>query len=104
MTIAQNIEVLAIDEALQVPGSGDDLPVDQPGVNTGASVATLAVPPGNAQDVFLAESRGSIRLTVRAEGDDEILDLTDSTALSLVDPEFAALVRAALEALAAQGN
>jgi pilus assembly protein CpaB len=98
-TLAQNIEVMAIADALvnKVP-TGDDGPAstDQPEADPDAQVATLAVTPQEAQNLLLADERGDIRLIVRAVGDNEIIDLPNSTYIDLADPEFAELLRQAL--------
>ncbi len=77
LTIAQNVEVLAVEQKLinVVPAAegatagSDGTLVDQPDAQPKGSVATLALTPEQAQQVLLAEVEGSIRLSVRAPGD-----------------------------------
>lgn len=110
-TVAQNIQVLAVEQDLenQVPpvldatasGEGGDAPnegspVEQPEANPEGTVVTLAFSLQQTQEVLLAAEKGSIRLVVRAPGDDEIVELDDSTFLSLADPLFQELILEAL--------
>lgn len=110
-TVAQNIQVLAVEQDLenQVPPvldattSGDGgsttnegSPVEQPEANPEGTVVTLAFSLQQTQEVLLAAEKGSIRLVVRAPGDDEIVELDDSTFLSLADPLFQELILEAL--------
>lgn len=94
ITIAQNVEVLAVEQALQnrltnEPEVSEGSPVDQPAPQPDATVVTLAVTPAEAELVFLANDRGEIRLSIRPPGDDSIVELPGMTFISLSDPEFA---------------
>ena len=88
LTIAQNVEVLAVEQKLinVVPAAesaatgSDGTLVDQPDAQPKGSVATLALTPEQAQQILLAEVEGSIRLSVRAPG--------DSTEVALANASF----------------
>lgn len=111
-TVAQNIQVLAVEQDLenQVPPvldattsseegratANEGSPVEQPEANPEGTVVTLAFSLQQTQEVLLAAEKGSIRLVVRAPGDDEIVELDDSTFLSLADPLFQELILEAL--------
>ena len=105
-TIAQNIQVLAVEQKLErqlapvavatVAAGEEGSPVDQPEPEPEGTVVTLALAPGATQQVLLAETKGKIRLVVRAPGDDEIIETEDSTFLSLADPTFQQLIIEAL--------
>lgn len=115
-TIAQNIQVLAVEQDLenQVPpvldattssgegsstsdgASSEGSPVEQPEANPEGTVVTLSLTLQQTQDVLLAVDKGNIRLVVRAPGDNEIVELDDSTFLSLADPLFQELILEAL--------
>ena len=82
-TVAQNLEVLAIQQRIigdpDQPLSGDTGgAVDQPSTQFGAIVVTLAVTPEQAQQILLTEVHGVIRLSLRGPGEDEVLTLDDS--------------------------
>jgi pilus assembly protein CpaB len=84
ITFAQNIEVLAVEQSLQrrlttEAGVRDGTLVDQPDANPAATVVTFAVTPEEAQEFFLADQKGSIRLTVRGSGDEAIVPVAGST-------------------------
>ena len=105
-TIAQNIQVLAVEQSLenQVPpvldatvaGTAEGTPVEQPEADPEGTVVTLSLTPLGTQDILLAATKGGIRLVVRAPGDNEIVDVDDSTFLSLADPTFQQLILEAL--------
>ena len=82
--IAQNIEVLAVEQALQrVPTvngirtesdtTASGTLVDQPEPQPDSTVATLALTPVESLLVVMAEQGGTLRLTVRAPGDDAVI-------------------------------
>jgi pilus assembly protein CpaB len=105
LTIAQNIEVLAVeDKLLNVVGERDQQP-ESDGTTTNqaapvrdGNVLTLALSPLAAQNLLLADGKGELRLTLRARGDDTIVDgLGSSTYIDLADPEFAQLLRDAID-------
>jgi pilus assembly protein CpaB len=103
ITIGQNIEVLAVEQKLEnrIVGEGgaeQGTPVNQPGTQPGATVVTLALTPQQAQEFFLADDKGSIRLAVRGPGDAAVADIADTTSFSLVDPESQKFIRDALKA------
>ena len=97
LTIAQNVAVLAVEQELvNVPaappaaGSADGTLVDQPEAQPAGTVATLAVTPRAAEEIFLAEEGGAIRLAVRAPGDVAVVAGTDETlpaAAAIASPE-----------------
>lgn len=106
-TIAQNIQVLAVEQSLErqlAPVDGgtateskaEGSPVDQPEPEPEGTVVTLALTPEATQQVLLTETKGKIRLVVRAPGDTEIVETEDSTFLSLADPTFQQLIIDAL--------
>lgn len=101
VTAAQNIEVLAVEQSLQQRMGNeaevaDGTLVEQPEPNPEATVVTLALTPEQTQAVFLADNQGALRLAIRGRGDDEIVDLSDTTALSLVDEQLIAAIREAI--------
>ena len=55
----------------------------QPAAQPNATVVTLAVSPEIAQAIFLAEEEGSIRLSVRAPGDDEVRPIASTAFFSV---------------------
>ena len=71
VTLAQGLEVLAVEQALANPADAEG----QPSVQPSASVITLAVEPQMAQAIFLAEQEGTLRLAVRPPGDLEFIPL-----------------------------
>jgi Flp pilus assembly protein CpaB len=77
-TLAQAIEVLAVEQALAQQGP-DGASLEQPGAQPDAVVVTLAVTPIQAQSLLLAESTGTIRLIVRPPGDLAVERLPDIT-------------------------
>jgi Flp pilus assembly protein CpaB len=87
ITLEQNVEVLAVEQALEdLAGSaalaaGSD--ADQPAAQPSATVVTLAVSPEVAQAIFLAEHTGVIRLAVRAPGEDTINDVPGTAFFSI---------------------
>ncbi len=97
-TIAQNIEVLAVEQKLEnqiaqpgtdpKPGSNEGTPVEQPAAQPDSTVVTLALLPDATQKVLLSEDKGTIRLAVRAPGDNTITNDQDTTFLTLADPDF----------------
>jgi pilus assembly protein CpaB len=105
-TVAQNIEVLAVEQKLEnrpvstkddgsgtaATGTNDGTLVEQPDADSEATVVTLALNPTQTQNVLLSDEKGAIRLTVRAPGDTEIIDQPDSTPLGLSDEEFQAFI------------
>lgn len=106
-TIAQNVQVLAVEQKLErqlapaagttpAAQSGEPSPVDQPEPEPEGTVVTLALAPEATQQVLLAETKGKIRLVVRAPGDDDVVETQDSTFLSLADPTFQQLIIEAL--------
>ena len=111
LTILQNVEVLAVDQAITevVPegaagseengsaedGTGDGtedgaeaaaqrVPVDQPDPNPEAITATLSVTPEDAQVLAIADKFADIRLSLRPFGDDAELDISSMTDFELV--------------------
>lgn len=102
LTIAQNVEVLAVEDHLQNVVVRDEeseaagTTTEQPDPDRDSGNITLALPPQAAQNLFLADEKGQIRLTVRAPGDEEIVDLPNSLFIDLADPEFAELLRQVL--------
>jgi pilus assembly protein CpaB len=99
-TFAQNIEVLAVEDKLintvRQGSDQDEASVDQPDANPDAEVVTLAMKPAEVQNLLLASDKGKIRLAVRAPGDNEIIEMPNSSYLDLADPEFAKLLQQAL--------
>ncbi len=71
VTLAQGLEVLAVEQALANPADAES----QPSVQPSATVVTLAVEPQMAQAIFLAEQEGTLRLAVRPPGDLEFVPL-----------------------------
>ena len=57
---------------------------------------TLAIDPQAMTTVLLAEERGTIRLSVRPVGDDEIVDVKGITPISLTDKDYQDYIEAAL--------
>ncbi len=102
-TMAQNIEVLAVEDKLlkTVRSSSDDsnktTSTDQAVADPEAKVVTLALAPQDAQNLLLADEKGIIRLSARPPGDTAIVDLANSNFLNLADPEFAKLLQDALK-------
>ena len=95
-TLSQAVEVLAVEqslEALSESGTSADgargttasATGAQPPAQPDAQVVTLALDPQVAQHVLLAELQGQIRLSVRAPGDTEILELDDTAFFSIAD-------------------
>jgi len=105
--IAQNVDVLAVEQALEnqisavgsTSGASDSEGtfVEQPDAQPESTVATLALSPEEALQVLLAEEKGAIRLSVRPVGDDRVLSVDGISPLALADEEFSA---ALLELLA----
>ncbi len=104
--LAQDVEVLAVEQQLEnqisSPGTttgasdseGDF--VDQPDPQPDGTVVTLAIEPEAMTSVLLAEERGTIRLSVRPVGDDEIVDVKGITPISLTDQSYQDYIEAAL--------
>jgi pilus assembly protein CpaB len=95
-TAAQNVEVLAVEQKLENqvgPAKADSTAttavVDQPDAQPTGTVVTLALTPVDVQKVLLSEDKGQIRLAVRAPGDATTNPSTDTTYITLVDPQFA---------------
>ena len=102
ITLAQNIEVLAVEQALENAGSlsaGGGLNdgtageataggTEQPPAQPAATVVTLALTPLQTQHLFLAEDQGVIRLVVRPAGDDEIQELPESAFFAIADSTY----------------
>ena len=95
--IAQNIEVLAVEQALVrvLPSEGNverDVEsgtlVDQAEADPTSTVTTLALTPAQAARILVAQEIGSIRLAVRAAGDDATVSASDGASLetSLLAP------------------
>jgi pilus assembly protein CpaB len=107
-TVAQNVEVLAVEQKLenQVRPTTANSPataatdqsalVDQPDAQPDGTVVTLSLTPDDSQKVLIAQDKGAIRLSVRAPGDTTITDTKDTTFLSLADPDFQKAIIAAL--------
>src|SRR5581483_6486077 len=92
--ILQNVEVLAVAQQLEgdappqstsqraaqtLTGATPSQPPRQANVTQpGARTVTLAVAPGEAQKLVLAEDKGRIRLVLRAHGDDSTMKLDDA--------------------------
>jgi Flp pilus assembly protein CpaB len=85
-----------LDATTSQEAGAEGSPVDQPDANPEGTVVTLSLTPQETQNVLLTESKGTIRLVVRAPGDDEIVEVDDSTFLSLADPNFQQLILEAL--------
>lgn len=91
LLLAQNVEVLAVEQRLQnrpaggEPGDGTFL--DQPQPLPEATVITLALSPEEALRVLLAEERGTIRMAVRPAGEAAVLPLTSVTTADLLAAE-----------------
>ncbi|MGE3076110.1 MAG: Flp pilus assembly protein CpaB [Dehalococcoidia bacterium] len=111
-TLAQNVSVLAVEQKLenQVPPqttsssstadadtAQENALVDQPDAQPDGTVVTLALLPEMTQKVLISEEKGKIRLTVRAPGDNEIVETDDTTFLSLADANFQKLIIDALK-------
>ncbi|HEX6510900.1 MAG TPA: Flp pilus assembly protein CpaB [Chloroflexota bacterium] len=92
--VLQNVEVLAIAQELEgdtpppntaqkaqqavAPGANNPQPPKQPAsTQPQARTATLAVSPEDAQKLVLAESKGQIRLVLRAHGDQTTVKTDD---------------------------
>ncbi len=56
----------------------------------------MALLPEMTQKILISEEKGKIRLTVRAPGDNEIIETDDTTFLSLADSNFQKLIIDAL--------
>lgn len=108
-TLAQNIPVLAVEQKLEnqppAPSSGsatsadvEGALVEQPEAVPDGTVVTLAFLPEVAQRVLISEEKGSIRLTVRAPGDNEVVEVDDTTFLSLADANFQKIIVESLRA------
>jgi pilus assembly protein CpaB len=105
-TIAQNVQVLAVEQKLenQPPLAGDKARasegalVEQPEAEPEGTVVTLALAPDATQRVLITEEKGSLRLTVRAPGDTEIVEVDDTTFLSLADEQFQKVIIDSLKA------
>ncbi len=103
--LAQDVEVLAVEQKIEnktVPqrtgsSTDDGTLVDQAEPQPDATVVTLAITALEAQQILLVEVKGTIRLAVRAPGDTEVAEITDSTFLSLSDPEFQKAVQEAIK-------
>jgi len=99
-TLAQNIPVLAVEQKIenQPPAAAnrdaqaEGALVEQPEAEPEGTVVTLALLPEIAQKILISEEKGSIRLTVRAPGDNEIVDVDDTTFLSLADANFQKII------------
>jgi pilus assembly protein CpaB len=102
-TVSQNVEVLAVEQKLEnqiaapvkagataTPGAtnNEGTLVEQPDAQPDGTVVTLSLAPDATQKVLLAEAKGTIRLSVRAPGDNTIVDETDTTFLTLADADF----------------
>ncbi len=95
ITVAQNIEVLAVEQALenQIPVSAEDqsagrnvgTPVQQHDAQPAATVVTLALTPQQAQQLLLIDAQGKLRLTVRAPGDTAPLDTAGVVTVTSAD-------------------
>jgi pilus assembly protein CpaB len=91
--VLQNVGVLAIAQQLEgdspppstsqkaaqaiSPNNNPQPPKQQASAQPQARTATLAVSPQDAQRLVLAESKGQIRLVLRAHGDDSTIKLDD---------------------------
>jgi pilus assembly protein CpaB len=117
ITLAQNIEVLAVEQKLEnrpvstagdsattegTATSSDGTLVEQPDADPESTVVTLALTPLQAQNVMLSDEKGAVRLAVRAPGDTEIVDQPDSTPLGLSDEEFQTFINDLLKQIAAE--
>jgi len=107
-TIAQDVVVLAVEQelinlAVDAPAT-DPLSgtlLDQADPQPKGTVATLAVSPASAEQIFLAEETGAIRLAVRAPGDVTVVSAGSAgERASPSEPPLAALVPDGLRALA----
>ena len=104
--IAQNIEVLAVEQKLEnrpvephKDGTNEGTLVDQPAADAAATVVTLALTPEDAPKVLLVDDKGKIRLAVRASGDTSEREDKDTTFINLIDE---ASQKAILDALRAK--
>lgn len=95
--IAQNVEVLAVEQELVrvLPSEGnaerDPLSgtlVDQAEADPSSTVTTLALTPAQAAQILVAQEEGAIRLAVRAAGDAATVSASDGASLesSLLSP------------------
>ena len=106
ITVAQNVEVLAVEQKLenQVRPATTDASaatdqtaiVDQPAAQADGTVVTLALTPDDAQKVLISQDKGAIRLSVRAPGDNTITDTKNTTFLDLSDADFQKAIISAL--------
>ena len=106
--VAQNIEVLAVEQDLEnqplrvaaedgAEAAGEDAAeaaalVDQPEAQPDGEVVTLSLAPAEMQNLLLVDEKGEIRLAVRAPGDHEIVELTDSSPILLTDEDFRTVI------------
>jgi pilus assembly protein CpaB len=99
--VAQNIEVLAVEQSLQnrpviadsaSAAADDGTLVEQPEADPEGEVVTMALSPIETQNLLLVDEKGAIRLSVRAPGDTTVLDLDDSTFLALSDEDFQEII------------
>ena len=99
--IAQNIEVLAVEPALRrVPTvngirtesdtTASGTLVDQPEPQPDSTVATLALTPVESLLVVMAEQGGTLRLTVRAPGDDAVIAVSPQQIIDTLQQGIAA--------------
>lgn len=108
-TLAQNVEVLAVEQKLvnEPPAASgtsakdsaakESALVEQPDAQPDGTVITLALFPDTTQRILISEEKGKIRLTVRAPGDNEIVKTDDTTFLSLADSNFQKIIVDALK-------
>lgn len=87
-TIARNIQVAAVAQAIGVGAAGatpgeNPVKAGDPEPNPEAVTITLLVTPVEAQQIFLAESTGQIRADLRSVGD---ADTADSGVTLITDP------------------
>jgi pilus assembly protein CpaB len=83
ITLVQDVEVLAVEQALENPNASQE--EGQPPAEPNGTVVTLSVAPSVAQAIFLAEEDGTIRLSVRAPGDHTVEVLPGTAFFSVLD-------------------
>jgi pilus assembly protein CpaB len=109
-TILQNVEVLAVDQAVEevVPettgdgttstetdsGATQRVPLDRPDANPEATTVTVAVTPGEAQILAMADEKATLRLALRPFGDEQPVSVEPMSDFELVSvPVLESLIR-----------
>lgn len=109
VTLAQNVQVLAVEQDLvnrpvasSLAGDAalaDGTLLEQPEAQPGGTVATLAVTPLQAEQIFGAEETGAVRLSVRAPGDTAVV-ITQPSVPQPVAQALSAVVPFGMRAMA----